>query len=193
MCFAASSAVMFGGTMLCIYPRPVHAGGQAVATTELKVPTLEVDGVRWSASTTPQKQTDQTGAPPPVLMQPAHLPTIDVHASNVNERVETTEVVASVLISRVPNLLSRVPMPVRRPDAAWSQTISITLQPGETRIITLHPDVQLPAMSTAVFKMKAGEQEVDLLTISNSKPMPPFLDSPTTEPSKVVASTDVKK
>jgi hypothetical protein len=69
-------------------------------------------------------------------------PTLRVEATNPSGQLVETSVWLSVLASTPPNPLARV-MP--RPTALWSGECAVSLQPGETKTVTLPTGVKLSA------------------------------------------------
>jgi len=179
LCLGFAAVAGFGGTLVGFYPASAPADGPTAAAVK-KTPTLNLDGVVITA--------DVTGAKADggfvTVVQPGLLPAFELKATNLSETDKSVSFAADLVTSRVPNIMSRVPMPVTSPKSEWNQELTLDLKPGESRVIPVSTALKLGAMSTATVRLTSGDQKVDALAMSSAMQ---FV-VPTTVPSSALSA-----
>jgi hypothetical protein len=178
LCLGVAAVAGFGGTLAGFYPASATADGPTAAAVK-KTPTLNLDGVMVTADVAGAK----AGGGFVTVVKAGLLPGFELRATNTSEVEKSVHFSADVMTSRVPNMLSRVPMPVTSPKSVWSQELTLDLKPGESRVIPVSTELALGAMSTATVRLTSSEQKVDALAMSSAMQ---FLQ-PTTGPSSEVS------
>jgi hypothetical protein len=174
LCLGVAAVAGFGGTLVGLYPASAPADGPTAAVVK-KTPALSLDGVLITADVTGAK----AGGGFVTVVKAGLLPGFELRATNTSEMEKSVRFSADVMTSRVPNMLSRVPMPVTSPKSAWGEELTLDLKQGESRVIPVSTELKLGPMSTATVRLASGEQKVDALAMSSAMQ---FI-SPTTVPS----------
>jgi hypothetical protein len=183
---SVSAAAVFGVTLVGFYPARATADDPAPVASVIKTPTLTIDGVSITASSMKDagtlRITDSN-----IFARPGSLPTIELRVSNKTGSERNIELTGSIFTSRIPNLMSRVPMPAEKPTSAWTQDMTFDLKPGEVKLIQISPDVKLAAMSSAALILQAGSQKIVALMISTAPNLSLARISPATRPAGEIA------
>ncbi len=194
ICLGVSAAAVFGVSVVMLYPTGVTANDPAPVAAAIKVLTLTVEGVSVTASSEKDNNIllvkDST-----VFVKPGKLPKLELRAINSTDRPVAFALTVELFTSKVPNLLSRVPMPTAKPTSQWNDNLTINLAPGEVKTFDLSTKVNLKAMSSATLSIRAGNQRVDALTISTWSPPPVAWASPSapaTQPAGRVAVSSLE-
>jgi hypothetical protein len=180
-----SAVAAFGVTWVGFSPSNATADGPTPAVA-INAPTLDIEGVSISGNTIKGDSwlgvVDST-----TLVKPGLLPQFELRAVNTTGSERSVRFSASLLTSRIPNPLSRVPMPTESPKSQWMEDLTLDLKPGESRVIPISTDLVLAPMSAATLRLESGGQKVDALAMSTGpKSLAKVLGGgPATQPSNV--------
>ncbi len=123
---ATAAAATFGLTVAAFWPRTVHAVDEKPApTTEVKVPTLDLQGVQVTAALDAKLE---------------HTVIFTVY--NTTQTATTAQFAAAAMVQEPSSAMSRIGPMSRQ---VWNQDYALDLQPGETKTVS----VELPAEAFA--------------------------------------------
>ncbi len=121
-------------TVTSFWAGPTEAGREAdTPGPSISKPRLVSHGLEFTVAT-----------PGSRVFKAGDQPLFELTACNITNETATTSLSLAMNCSSVPDPLSRA---IRAPAVLWTQVQSLTLKPGETKILSLEPRTRLPANS----------------------------------------------
>ncbi len=159
-CSATVAVAMFAASLAVVYPTSLTAKNPPVKDNP--APALKFDDftVRAHLADSPDAYASIT---------PGDLPKVQIEVTNTGKTVATAKFSADVSTASAADRMSRVPMPAKaKPD--WTDSYTLDLQPGETKLIDVTTNVKLAARSSARFELTAGDSKVSALRLNAIPP-----------------------
>ena len=149
---AAVAAVTMAFTLVAFGPTGVGAGDDVPALrAEIVQPKLASQGCEFTL------KTDKPA------YQPGETPTLELAATNPTDKPVETSVWLNITASSPRDMLSRMPI---IPKPIWIHECKLTLQPGETKTVSVTADVKLPAGQSIAIGMSDRDTSVIARTLS---------------------------
>ena len=173
ICAGTTALATFGLTVALFWPTIANAVDEKAATTVVSVPTLKVDSSEITARFAKSDLiTEEKGVR---LLKPGAIPPIEIIAYNRGEKEQTFNFTATLIIASMNDRMSRVPR-VAKP--SWEQEYTLTLQPGQSRTVTVETAEKAGSLGQVTLNLKADKQLIEALTISTAGEAPPAAKTP---------------